>query len=90
MNPTIEIQTTVIDTLGPKLEGITDLLHAATKAAAQPAFWDGEKDQLLVKVTALVFEIVYTVKAIIAKLGLCKSTAQPLSHSPTGLKNISY
>lgn len=70
INPTIEIQTSVIDTLAPKLEGITDLLHAATKAAAKPAFWDGEQDQLLAKVTALVFEIVYTVKAIVAKLGL--------------------
>lgn len=78
VNPTIEIQTSVIDTLAPKLEGITDLLHAATKAAAKPAFWDGEQDQLLAKVTALVFEIVYTVKAIVAKLGLCKS---PPSHS---------
>ncbi|ROW08485.1 hypothetical protein VMCG_03236 [Cytospora schulzeri] len=70
VHPTIEIQTSLLDTLGPKLEGITDLLHSATKAAAKPAFWDGEKDQLLAKVTALVFEIVYTVKAVIAKLGL--------------------
>lgn len=72
-NPTIEISTSVLDIVGPKLEAITDLLHSATKAAAKPAFWEGEKDQLLPKVTALVFEILYTVKALVAKLGLCKS-----------------
>ncbi|KUI69439.1 hypothetical protein VM1G_05367 [Cytospora mali] len=69
-NPTVEVQTTVINTLAPKIEGITDLLHSATKAAAQPEFWEGETDQLVSKVTALVFEIVYTLKALIVKLGL--------------------
>lgn len=72
-NPTVEAQTKVITTLTPQIEGITDLLVKATKAATSKDFLSGVTGDTLSAVLSLVNEVVYTVKAIIAKLGLGKS-----------------
>lgn len=69
-NPTVEAQTKVITTLTPQIEGITDLLIKATKAATSKDFLSGVTGDTLSAVLSLVNEVVYTVKAIIAKLGL--------------------
>lgn len=71
-NPTTVEQNAAVEALAPKLEGITDTLHEATKAAATSDFWDVDASELLSTVLALVFEIVYTVQAIVLKLGLGK------------------
>lgn len=69
-NPTVEAQTKVITTLTPQIEGITDLLVKATKAATSKDFLAGVTGDTLSAVLSLVNEVVYTVKAVIEKLGL--------------------
>ncbi|KAG6361251.1 hypothetical protein INS49_009475 [Diaporthe citri] len=69
-HPTVEAQTKVITTLTPQIEGITDLLLKATKAATSKDFLSGVTGDTLSAVLSLVNEVVYTVKAVIAKLGL--------------------
>ncbi|KAF3761663.1 hypothetical protein M406DRAFT_266478, partial [Cryphonectria parasitica EP155] len=80
-NPTAVEQTAAIKALSPDLEGITDTLHAATKAAATSAFWDIDGTELVSTVLGLVSEIVYTVKSVVAKVGLVddlQTILQPL------------
>lgn len=72
-NPTVQAQTQVITTLTPQIEGITDLLLKATKVATSKDFLTGVTGDTLSAVLSLVNEVVYTVKAIITKLGLGKS-----------------
>lgn len=75
-NPTVAVQTNIITTLTPPIEGLTDLLVKATKAATSKDFLSGVTGDTLSAVLSLVNEIVYTVKAIITKLGLGKSLAK--------------
>lgn len=81
-NPTSAVQISVITSLTPQIEGITDLLVKATKAATSKDFLTGVTGDTLSAVLSLVNEIVYTVKAIITKLGLGKSQSQ--AHQPDG------
>ncbi|KAK7747411.1 hypothetical protein SLS53_001666 [Cytospora paraplurivora] len=70
-NPTTEERNTIIVNIAPKIEAITDILTVATKAASSTDFWKGvPQSSLLADVLALVYEIVYTVKALIVKLGI--------------------
>lgn len=69
-NPTAAEQTTALNAITPKLEDISDVLHAATKASASTAFLDVDTSDLVSTVEGLVNEIVYTVKAVVEKLGL--------------------
>ncbi|KKY39101.1 hypothetical protein UCDDA912_g00903 [Diaporthe ampelina] len=69
-NPTVEAQTEVIATLTPQIEGITDLLLQATKSATSEDFLTGVTGDSLSAVLSLVNEIVYTVKAVVATLGI--------------------
>ncbi|KAI3395180.1 hypothetical protein diail_1674 [Diaporthe ilicicola] len=86
-NPTSAVQTQVITTLTPQIEGITDLLQKATKAATSEDFLIGVTGDTLSAVLSLVNEIVYTVKAIITKLGLdgVLALVQPLILALGGL-----
>ncbi|KAL1846854.1 hypothetical protein Daus18300_014139 [Diaporthe australafricana] len=86
-NPTVEAQTKVIATLTPKIEGLTDLLVKATKAATSKDFLSGVTGDTLSAVLSLVNEIVYTVKAVISKLGLdgVLALVQPLILALGGL-----
>ncbi|POS77368.1 hypothetical protein DHEL01_v204247 [Diaporthe helianthi] len=80
MHPTLEVQAKVIATLTPQIEGITDLLLQGAKAATSKEFLVGVTGDTLSAVLALVTEVVYTVKAVIEKLGLdaCLVLVQPL------------
>ncbi|KAG8169590.1 hypothetical protein KVR01_000335 [Diaporthe batatas] len=69
-NPTVQAQINVVTTLTPQIEGITDLLLKATKAATSKEFLTGVTGDTLSAVLGLVNEVVYTVKALIQKLGL--------------------
>lgn len=71
-NPTAAEQTTALNAITPKLEEISDVLHTATKASATTAFLDVDGTDLVSTVEGLVNEIVYTVKAVVEKLGLGK------------------
>ncbi|ROW07524.1 hypothetical protein VPNG_07088 [Cytospora leucostoma] len=70
-NPTTEERNTIIINIAPKIEAITDILTVATKAASSADFWRGvPQSNLLADVLALVYEIVFTVKALVVKLGI--------------------
>ncbi|KAJ4417135.1 hypothetical protein N0V82_006335 [Gnomoniopsis sp. IMI 355080] len=69
-NPTAAEQTKAINAIAPKLEEISDVLHTATKASVTTAFLDVDGTDLVSAVEGLVHEIVYTVKAVVEKLGL--------------------
>lgn len=87
-NPTVDAQTEVIATLTPKIEGITDLLVKATKAATSEDFLAGVTGDSLSAVLSLVNEIVYTVKAVISKLGLGESPPTTWQYLPLSERRL--
>lgn len=70
--PTTAEQMAAIGAIAPKMEAMSDALHSATKASASSTFLDAAGVDLKTEVEGLVNEIVYTVKAVVEKLGLGK------------------
>lgn len=68
----MEEQTSAVEEITPALEGITDALYNATKAATSSDFWEGDSSDVVEAVESLVYEIVYTVNAVVVKIGLGK------------------
>ncbi|KAK0709262.1 hypothetical protein B0T26DRAFT_859922 [Lasiosphaeria miniovina] len=73
-NPTLADQTAAGAALGPDLQGITNALTAATALLSKRDFVLARtacgSDCLLLKVKILVWEIAFTLKVVIVKLGL--------------------
>lgn len=73
-NPTEAEKTAAVQAIIPKIEGLTDAIHAAVKVSVSADFLDIDTDDVLETVEELVSEIVYTVKGVVVKLGLGKMT----------------